>query len=99
MTTYLVQLMISIFLLAFTATISFSDENSCEQLISTKCTACHYNTRICVRLTKKSKRAWKRTVKNMIRHGADVSKDELKKVVVCLNEPSPEVTAWCEKKD
>ena len=92
-------LLVSMVLIAGFGKIAFSDDTNCEELMNTKCTGCHYSSRICVRLTKKSTRAWKRTVKNMNRHGAKISKDEAKSIVTCLSEPSPGVTAWCEKNE
>lgn len=56
----------------------------CNTLIDTKCTKCHYKTRICNVLGTKSVGKWHRTIKFMIRQGAQLTDDERNKVVACL---------------
>ncbi len=93
----LMIILVTLVLIIGTGKIALTSENSCEELMNTKCTGCHYSNRICKKLTKKSKRKWIRTVKNMVRHGAKISKDELKEIVTCLTGPSPGITAWCKE--
>ena len=65
----------------------------CLEQLEQKCTSCHYNTRICKKLEKKNKRAWKKTVKRMLRYGMEMDKQEQEKIVDCLlalkEEPGP----------
>jgi len=53
-------------------------------MINSKCVKCHYKTRICDALGTKSKRKWKRTIKFMVRQGAELSKDDQEALVECL---------------
>jgi cytochrome c5 len=57
----------------------------CRTMINSKCVKCHYKTRICDALGTKSKRNWKRTVKFMVKQGAQLTKDDQKVMVECLN--------------
>lgn len=59
-------------------------EKECATLLTTKCNECHYRTRICQALGTKSKRKWRRSIKNMIAYGAKVSENEQKILVNCL---------------
>ncbi len=59
-------------------------EEECLELLEQQCTSCHYNTRICKKLEKKNKRAWKKTVKRMLRYGLKMDKQEQEKSVDCL---------------
>jgi hypothetical protein len=97
MTRFFLTLLATTTLIVGTGNYADSAESSCEQQLNAKCTACHYNNRICLNLSTKSKRAWKRTVKNMIHHGAKITPEELNTIVTCLSGPSPDVTAWCKK--
>jgi hypothetical protein len=57
----------------------------CQAIIDVKCVKCHYKTRICDALGTKSKRKWKRTIKFMVRQGANLTQDEQKNVAECLS--------------
>ena len=72
-----------------------ADEN-CAELVTTRCELCHYKTRICEKLGKKSKSSWKRTVKTMVRYGAKLSKGEQKQLIRCLSKPDAGISALCE---
>ena len=65
----------------------------CLELLEQKCTSCHYNTRICKKLEKKNMRAWKKSVKRMLRYGLKLDKQEQEKIIDCLlamkEEPGP----------
>ena len=74
-------------------------EESCTELLTNRCEACHYNTRVCQKVQKKKgKSSWKRTVKNMVKQGAKLDKAEQKKLVDCLSKPTPEVLEFCNIK-
>ncbi len=68
----------------------------CGPLISGRCENCHYKTRICQALGKKSRSRWKRTVKAMVKKGALLSGKEQKILVRCLSKPDPEVVRFCQ---
>jgi hypothetical protein len=57
----------------------------CSSIVDTKCTKCHYKTRICDALGTKSVSRWRKTIKFMMRQGAGLSEDEQQKVVACLS--------------
>lgn len=78
--------------------VSSAAGEECEQLILSRCESCHYNTRICEKLGKKSRSSWKRTVKNMVSYGAKLDRDEIKQVIRCLSGPADDVVRMCEKK-
>ena len=56
----------------------------CIEMLEQNCTNCHYKTRICKKVGKKNRRAWKNTTKRMIRYGLKLDKSELDKVTNCL---------------
>ena len=60
-------------------------EAVCTAIIDAKCVSCHYKTRICDALGTKSVRKWKKTLKFMVKSGAQLSQDEQNKVVACLS--------------
>jgi hypothetical protein len=62
-----------------------STSTDCQAIIDVKCVKCHYKTRICDALGTKSKRKWKRTIKFMVKQGAQLSKEEQVLVVDCLS--------------
>jgi hypothetical protein len=59
-------------------------EQDCIEMLEQNCTSCHYKTRICKKVGKKNKRAWKNTTKRMIRYGLKIDKSELAKITNCL---------------
>ena len=60
-------------------------EAVCSAIVETKCVRCHYKTRICDALGTKSVRKWEKTLKFMIKQGAELSEDEQSKVLACLS--------------
>lgn len=60
-------------------------ENVCSAIINAKCIKCHYMTRICDALGTKSVGSWKRSIKFMIKQGAQLTQDEENKVIACLS--------------
>ena len=60
-------------------------EAVCSAIVDAKCVGCHYKTRICDALGTKSVRKWKKTMRFMVKAGAQLSQDELNKVVACLS--------------
>ena len=71
-------------------------KNSCESLLVEKCSKCHYLTRVCQKLGKKSKGDWKRTIKRMVRKGAVLSKAEQKLLVECLHKEEEGARKACK---
>ena len=61
----------------------------CSSLVDAKCTRCHYKTRICEALGTKSVRQWSKSIKFMIRQGAELTEDEQRKVIACLSSLPP----------
>ncbi len=75
---------------------SAAAEPACSELVTAKCTKCHSETRICQKVKKgKSEGAWKRTVKRMIGHGAEVNGKEKNQLITCLSTPDPSVRQLC----
>lgn len=68
----------------------------CSSIINTKCIRCHYKTRICDALGTKSVGKWQRTIKFMIKQGAQLTEDEQNKVVACLVSLPRESDVVCE---
>jgi len=69
----------------------------CANLITSRCEVCHYMTRICESLGKKSKGSWRRTVGNMVSYGAQLNKEEQMSLVDCLSGPSADIKELCKK--
>jgi len=59
-------------------------ENTCVEKIQDKCTSCHYPTRICEKIGKKSRRNWKVTVERMLRYGLQLPDGKLDEMIDCL---------------
>ena len=81
-----------------------STEESCTQLLTDRCESCHYLTRVCQKVdTERNKKrlfgnaagTWKRTIKNMVKQGAKLDKNEEKILVECLSKPTAEALAIC----
>jgi len=69
---------------------------SCKSLMENKCLACHFETRICRKIKKnKGTRSWKRTIKSMIRHGAEVHGDEQKTLISCFVDMDKDILSFC----
>lgn len=60
-------------------------EAVCKSIVDAKCVQCHYKTRICDALGTKSVGKWKRSIKFMIKQGAQLTEDEENKVIACLS--------------
>jgi hypothetical protein len=60
-------------------------EAVCSAIVDAKCVKCHYKTRICDALGTKSARKWKKTMRFMVKAGAQLSQDEQNKLVACLS--------------
>ena len=85
--------------LSLSALFSFSvaaEEIGCDQLIVKRCEQCHYKTRICQKIGMKSKGQWKRSIKNMVKYGAVLNKDEQKRLWRCLSAPTKEIQTLCK---
>lgn len=69
----------------------------CGEMLNTKCTGCHYNTRVCEKIGKKNRRSWQNTTKRMIRYGLKITKAEIDEITDCLVslENNPEI--FCDK--
>ncbi|MBC8318858.1 MAG: hypothetical protein H8E41_13220 [Desulfobulbaceae bacterium] len=72
------------------------EKSSCETLLVTKCGTCHYLTRVCQKIGRKSKGDWRRNVKRMVRKGAVLSRDEQKVLVDCLHKEEEGAVKACQ---
>jgi hypothetical protein len=73
-----------------------SANESCDSLMKSRCLSCHFETRICQKLKKnKGKRSWKRTIKSMVRHGAELTNEEQKILVQCFAKKDTEILSLC----
>lgn len=75
---------------------ALSADASCLEKLEQNCTSCHYNTRICKKITKKNKRSWKSTVKRMLRYGMKMTKSEQSDIVDCLLELKKDSEEFCK---
>lgn len=76
--------------------VDHAEKNSCETLLVEQCSTCHYLTRVCQKVGKKSKGDWRRSVKRMVRKGAVLSKTEQKLLVECLHKEEEGVRKACK---
>ncbi|VAW35377.1 hypothetical protein MNBD_DELTA04-561 [hydrothermal vent metagenome] len=91
-----VVLIIAATALLWNSSSAFAAAN-CTQLVTSRCEKCHYKTRICEKIQKRQgKGSWKRTIKNMVRHGAQLNAAEQKQLAYCLSTPTPDVLKLCE---
>lgn len=60
-------------------------EAVCSSIVDAKCVKCHYKTRICDALGTKSVSNWRRTIKFMLKQGAQLTEEEQNKVIACLS--------------
>ena len=86
---YLFLVMITVFLVSACSSPEVTGdappEAVCSDIIDAKCVSCHYKTRICDALGTKSVRKWQKTLKFMIKQGAELTDDELNKLLACLS--------------
>ena len=71
-------------------------DEECGKLITERCESCHYKSRVCQKLGKHTKRRWKRSIKNMVRYGAKLSKKEEEKLIDCLSKAPPGADYVCK---
>ena len=80
-------------------------QESCVRLLTKRCEVCHYMTRVCQKVDKERKKkswfggsegTWKRTIKNMVKQGAQLNKAEEKILIECLSKPTSEVLSLCK---
>lgn len=70
----------------------------CAELLRDRCQSCHYLSRVCAQVGKKSKRRWKATLKRMVkRRGAELNKEEQVFLLNCLLAPAPDIVEECKK--
>lgn len=70
----------------------------CAELLRNRCESCHYLSRVCTQVEKKSKRRWRATLKRMVeRRGAELTKEEQVFLLDCLVAPAPDIVKECEK--
>jgi hypothetical protein len=72
-------------------------QTECATLLLTKCVSCHYLTRVCYRVGKKSRRSWQRTLNAMVRHGARLTEAQQDTLLACLSDAGPEVEKTCRE--
>lgn len=91
--------LITAMLLAMGLTSPLLANEECGAIISARCEACHYKSRICQNLGKKSARGWQRTMRNMVRHGAKITEAEQKTLIECLANAAPSADFACKYKE
>ena len=69
---------------------------ACTAILDTHCEVCHHSTRVCQKLGKKNKKGWLRSIKNMIRHGAQLTPNEIETLAQCLAQQHQEVKNYCQ---
>ena len=79
----------------FSPAVAGENESRCIDLLIGKCRECHYLTRICQNLDRKSKWKWKRTIKNMTNKGAEVTREQEDRLLECLADKAPDVVEFC----
>lgn len=72
------------------------NQQQCLDLLLGKCRECHYMTRICQSLDKKNKWKWRRTIRNMAKKGAEVTRAQEDRILDCLTDKAPDVVKFCE---
>ena len=87
---YLFLVLLSFFLVSACSsgtdvTADAPSEAVCSAIIDAKCVKCHYKTRICDALGTKSIGKWNKTIKFMIKQGAQLTEDEKNMVIACLS--------------
>jgi hypothetical protein len=71
-------------------------DSVCSSIVNDKCTKCHYKTRICEALGKKSPGKWVKTINIMVKNGAQLTEDEKNKVIACLSSLPEGSTVICQ---
>lgn len=70
----------------------------CAELLRNRCQSCHYLSRVCAQVGKKSKRRWRATLKRMVtRRGAELTEEEQVFLLDCLVAPASDIVKECEK--
>ncbi len=98
---------LALFVLVLFKAFPASGESSCAELLVKRCNTCHYLNRICQKIAKERNKkswfgrgkgsagTWKRTIKNMVKQGAQLNKAEEQVLVECLSNPAPELLNLC----
>jgi hypothetical protein len=68
----------------------------CAEQVLASCTSCHYQTRVCEKLDKKSKREWKVTLKRMLRYGLVLDEAGQGRMLECLVALGKDHTKLCK---
>jgi hypothetical protein len=61
-----------------------ASDMDCTAKVMASCTSCHYQTRICEKLGEKNRRAWKTTIKRMLRYGLVLDEAGQSSMLDCL---------------
>jgi len=85
-----------LFLTASCAETSSVSEELCAELMINQCVSCHHSSRICQQLGKKSRSGWEKSIDNMIRLGARLSKEEKTMAIDCLFSAQPGAAFVCK---
>ncbi len=94
---YSILSLVLLFLFAVTcAPPSSLASQQCVEIIKAKCIDCHYASRICQKLGKKSKRKWKKSLKSMRIRGSTTTPAEEKALMQCLSKSATEVKEYCK---
>ena len=100
-------ILIAILMLGIFLSTPVAAQESCVHLLTKRCEVCHYLTRVCQKVDKErnkkswfggSEGTWKRTIKNMVKQGAQLNDAEEKSLIECLSKPTTEVLGVCKLK-
>lgn len=69
---------------ALSLTVTARAAQDCTANVLAACSTCHYQSRICEKLDKKSKREWKVTLKRMLRYGLVLDEAQQDSMLECL---------------
>jgi len=82
-TTYITFFLVTASIIFFAGSRAQASQECADRVMAT-CTKCHYPTRICEKLGKKSRRDWQTTIKRMLRYGLVLTDNEQESVLNCL---------------
>lgn len=68
----------------------------CGEMLEKVCIGCHQSDKFCDRLGAPEKE-WRGVLKLMIANGAELEKDEIEPLVICLSEPAEGARKVCGK--
>lgn len=74
-----------------------AEEKDCASILASRCDECHYRSRICALLGKRSKRQWHRIINNMMDYGAKITDEQREILTNCLYSAPPDADYVCQQ--